>query len=167
MMAAMEAYGRAQRRIAQTVTGAMLVLLAAAPARAQFYDLDGAYHCLTAPDDKCKNAQNPPPPLPPPPPATPSVEGAIGRIRAQQVTADDIEAIEKHAAAKEARAVEALAWCKLNGIGLAQDPVEAYLLYGEAAELGIPTAKANQSAVFQTRLTPEQRQLVLMREQTQ
>jgi hypothetical protein len=46
------------------------------------------------------------------------------------------------------------------------DPVAAYVLYGEAAQLGIPTARSNQIAIFETRLTQQQRQLVLMREQT-
>ena len=135
-------------------------------AHSQYYDLDGTYRCLTVPDATCKMSEQPPPPLPPPPPAIPTVEEAIGRIRQQRATAEDIDAIVKYAAAKEARAVEALAWCKLNGIGVPSDPVEAYTLYGEAAELGVATAKANQGAIFETRLTPEQRQYVLMREQT-
>jgi len=136
-------------------------------AHAQYYDLDGSYRCLTAPDAACKMSGEPPPPLPPPPPATPTVEEAIGHIRLQHATAEDIDAIEKHAAAREARAVEALAWCKLNGIGVPSDPVGAYTLYGEAAQLGVAGAKANQGAIFETRLTPEQRQSVLMREQIQ
>jgi len=136
-----------------------------APARAQFYDLDGTYHCVTAPDAACKKAENPPPPLPPPD-TTPTVEEAIGHIRAQTVTAADIALIEERAAAKDPRAVEALAWCELNGIGMKADPVAAYLHYGEAARLGIPGAQSNQAAIFETRLTQEQRQLVLMREQS-
>src|SRR5579863_2791359 len=140
---------------------AALPMLRPGPAHAQYYDLDGAYRCLTAPDDKCKMSGQPPPPLPPPPPTTPTVEEVIAHIRMQKVTQDDIDGLQKRAAAKEARAVEALAWCKLNGIGVASDPVEAYLLYGEAAQLGIPAAKSNQSAIFETRLTPEQRQLML------
>jgi TPR repeat protein len=143
-----------------------LVLLSGAPARAQFYDLDGAYHCLTAPDAACKKSENPPPPLPPPPPATSTVEEVIEHIRAQKVTPADIEAIKQRAAAKEPRAVEVLAWCELNGIGTKADPIEAYVLYGEAARLGVPTAKSNQAAVYETRLNQEQRQLALMREQS-
>ncbi len=137
-----------------------------APAWAQFYDLDGTYHCLTAPDAACNKSETPPPPLPPTPPATPTIEEMIGRIRAQTVTAADIALIEQRAAAKEPRAVEALAWCELNGIGMQPDPVAAYMLYGEAATLGIPSAKSNQTAIFETRLNQEQRQLVLMREQS-
>ena len=105
------------------------------------------------------------PPLPPPPPATPSVDEVIGRIRQEKVTKADIDTIEKLADAKEPRAVEALAWCTLNGLGVPNDPVAAYFLYGEAAQLGIPTATSNQIAIFETRLTADQRQTVLMREQ--
>src|SRR5580704_16630384 len=147
------------------VAAAALAVPGSGPAHAQYYDLYGAYRCLTAPDAACKVSEQPPPPLPPPPVATPTVEEVIGRIRLQQVTQEDIGALETRAAAKEARAVEALAWCKLNGIVVTSDPVAAYFLYGDAAQLGIPTAKSNQSAIFETRLTPEQRQLVLMREQ--
>jgi len=139
----------------------------AVPAEAQFYDLNGTYHCLTAPDERCKKSDSALPPAPPPRPAIPTVEEAIIRIMKQSAGAADIAVIEKEAAAKEPRAVEALAWCKLNGIGMAADAAAAYLLYGQAAALGIPTARANQQAVFETQLTQEQRQSVLMQEQTQ
>jgi len=137
------------------------------PARAQFYDLDGAYHCLTTSDASCKQASNPMKPAQRPSPATPTVEEVIARIRTNKVSLTDIEVLEKRTAAHEPRAVEALAWCKLNGIGVAADPVAAYFLYAEAAQLGIPTAKANQQAIFETRLDSAQRNAVLMREQTQ
>jgi TPR repeat protein len=138
-------------------------------ARAQFYDLDGVYRCVTAPDTPaCKVGGNPPPPpLPPAPPAPPSVDQIIARISAQTVSADDMKLLAAKAAAKEPRAVEALAWCALNGIGMAADPVTAFVLYGQAGQLGIPTANANQAAIFESRLTPEQRQQVLLRQQTQ
>lgn len=161
MMAAMHCHA-----ILRMIGGAVLAVLAADAAKAQFYDLDGAYHCLTAPDESCKKADTSLPPAPPPELATATVEEVIGRIRTMKVTPADIEALEKRAAAKEARAVEALAWCRLNGLGAPEDPLEAYWLYGEAAQLGIPTAASNQSAIFETRLSQEQRQLVLMREQT-
>jgi hypothetical protein len=161
MMAAMHA-----RVILWLMIGpALLGCFVPAPAQAQFYDLDGAYRCLTTPNDACKVSEQPVPPLPPPPPATPSVDEVIARIQEEKVTAADIDTIEKLAAAKEARAVEALAWCKLKGIGVPSDPVEAYFLYGEAAQLGIPTASSNQVAIFETQLNAEQRQLVLTREQ--
>lgn len=146
--------------------GAALALAAVGPAKAQFYDLDGVYHCVTAPNAACNNAEHPLPPPQPPPPATPTIDELIARIRAQKVTANDIAVLDQLVAAKQPRAVEALAWCKLNGIGMPADPVAAYVLYGEAAQLGIPTARSNQIAIFETRLTQQQRQLVLMREQT-
>ncbi len=167
MMAAMTGSLAPRFVVGPIVFAVVAAGLVGEPARAQYYDLDGAYHCLTAPDAACKNSEQPPPPLPPPEPATPTVAEVIGRIKLQQVTAEDIGAIEKRAAAKEARAVEALAWCKLNGIGVPSDPIEAYFLYGEAAQLGIPTARSNQNAIFEARLTPDQRQIVLMREQAQ
>ncbi|MGH7032842.1 MAG: hypothetical protein ACREFL_03845 [Stellaceae bacterium] len=104
--------------------------------------------------------------MPAPPPATPSVAEVIADIRTHKVTSADVAVVEQHAAAKQPRAVEALAWLKLNGIGMDTDPVEAYLLYGEAAALGVPTAKRNQAAIFETRLDPAQRQRALMREQS-
>ena len=161
---------RYQRLRAKPVAGGALLLAAAlccaSVARAQFYDLDGTYRCVTAPDTACKKSLEPPPPLPPPPPATPSVAEAIAHIRAEKVTAADIAVLEQQAAAKEPRAVEALAWLKLNGIGMTADPVEAYVLYGEAASLGVAGAETNQAAIFETRLNQEQRQLALMREQS-
>ena len=166
MMAAMLRH-LALRLVLGSIAVAAALALPGSSAQAQYYDLDGAYRCLTAPDAACKISEQPPPPLPPPPVATPTVEEVIGRIRLQQATQEDIGALERRAAAKEGRAFEALAWCKLNGIVVASDPLEAYFLYGNAAQLGIPTAKSNQNAIFETRLTPEQRQLVLMREQAQ
>jgi TPR repeat protein len=74
-----------------------------------------------------------------------------------------MQLLEAHAEQKEPRAVEALAWCKLNGVGWPADPKEAFFLYGEAAELGVPNAKANQVAIFETRLTQQQRQDVLVK----
>ena len=158
---------RPLRSIEVIVGAALCVLLLHAPAKAQFYDLDGAYRCLMAPDESCKKGEAALPPAPPPQPIPPSIEEAVSHVRAQQASAEDIALIEKEAAAKEPRAVEALAWCKLNGIGMAADPLEAYRLYGEAAQLGVATAQSNQNAIFQTLLTPEQRQSLLMREQTQ
>jgi TPR repeat protein len=154
-------------RILGMTIGLVLALVVSFPAQAQFYDLDGAYRCLMTPDESCKKAETPLPPVPPPQAAPPTIEEAIGNIRAQAVTAADIAVIEKEGAAKQPRAVEALAWCKLNGIGMEANVVEAFTLYGEAAQLGIPTAQANQTAIFETVLSPEQRQFVLMREQTE
>lgn len=145
----------------------MALVAPGAPARAQFYDLDGAYHCLTKGDTACGGEGDVPPPAPPPPAHTgPTMESVIADIRAQRVSDADMRLLESHAANKEPRAVEALAWCKLNGLGGTADPLSAYFLYGEAAQLGVPNAQANQIAIFETRLTQEQRQDVLMKLQT-
>lgn len=140
----------------------------AAPARAQFYDLDGTYHCLTKADASCPGAANTPPPAPPPPPvySGPTMESVIADIRAQRVTPGDMQLLENRAGTKDPRAVEALAWCKLNGLGAPADPLAAYFLYGEAAQLGVPNAQANQVAIFESRLSQQQRQDVLMKLQS-
>lgn len=139
---------------------------AGAPARAQFYDLNGAYHCLTKADAACKGETDAPPPPPPPPPAGPTLDSVIGDIKADQVSDKDMQLLENFVAKKDPHAVEALAWCKLNGLGAPADPESAYFLYGEAAQLGVPNAQANQIAIFETRLTQGQRQDVLMKLQT-
>jgi TPR repeat protein len=139
-----------------------------APVRAQFYDLDGAYHCLTKADAACAAAVNLPPPAPPPPPPVtgPTMESVVADIRAQKVSAGDLQLLDGHVANKEPRAVEAMAWCKLNGLGAPADPLAAYFLYGEAAQLGVPNAQANQVAIFETRLTQQQRQDLLVKLQS-
>jgi TPR repeat protein len=143
--------------------------LGRSPAWAQFYDLEGKYHCLTSDDPACAASGTvlpPPPDLGPSPPPPPTIAQVIADIRAQKLSTADLQVLEKEAAKKEPHAVEALAWCRLNGLGVPADPVAAYFLYGEAAGLGMPNAKANQRAIFERRLTQEQRQAVLMREQT-
>jgi hypothetical protein len=139
-----------------------------APVRAQFYDLDGTYRCVTKSDPSCAaQTQLPPPPPPPRPVYTgPTMKSVIAGIRAQKLSPGDMQLLEAHAGQKEPRAVEALAWCKLNGIGWPADAMEAFFLYGEAAQLGVPKAKENQVAIFETRLTQQQRQEVLVRLQT-
>ncbi len=138
------------------------------PARAQFYDLDGAYHCVTKSDANCAAGTKLPPPPPPPRPVQtgPTMESVIAAIRAQKLSQADMQLLEDHAARKEPRAVEALAWCKLNGVGWPADPIAAYLLYGEAAELGVANAQANQIAIFESRLSQQQRQDLLLKLQT-
>ncbi len=145
----------------------LLALWAATVAHAQFYDLDGAYRCITAPDAACeKELRDRPPPPPPPPPAGPSLDEAIAKVRDKTAGPAQIALLERHAAAKEPRAIEVLAWCRLNGIGGAPDALAAYWLYREAATLGVANARRNQIAIYETRLTPEERQAVLMRENT-
>lgn len=146
---------------------AAAVALLPAAASAQFYDLDGVYRCLTAPDAACQEGlrERPePPPAPPPPPPVPTLDQVIAKVRNRSAGEREIAVLEKHAAADEGRAVEVLAWCKLNGIAMPRDPIDAYWLYRRAAELGVPRARSNQIAIYKTRLTPEQRQQVLMRE---
>jgi TPR repeat protein len=138
------------------------------PARAQFYSLDGAYRCVTKADSSCSaEAKLPPPaPLPPPVYTGPTMDSVIAGIRAKRLSAGDMQLLEAHAEQKEPRAVEALAWCKLNGVGWPADPIAAFFLYGEAAQLGVPSAKDNQVAIFESRLSQQQRQDVLVKLQT-
>jgi hypothetical protein len=150
-------------------TCVLLVLGLAAlgqPASAQFYDLDGAYRCLKTPDPACeknlKDQPNPPAPPPPPPkPNEPSFPQVLAHVRDKTATAGDLEVLTRLAEANDPRAVEVLAWCRLNGIGGARDPVAAYWLYRQAAGLEVPHARENQVAIFERQLTPEQRQEVL------
>jgi TPR repeat protein len=143
----------------------LAALLAAPEARAQFYDLDGAYRCLTAPKSGCDERGAAVTPIPPPPvPPPPSLAEVIDEVRQGKVSAADMAILEAQAAAKEPHAVEVLGWCKLNGIGGPPDAIAAYRLYGTAAELGVPNARSNQLAIYATRLSPEQRQQMLVEE---
>jgi TPR repeat protein len=158
--------------IRRAVILALAVLAPAAVARAQFYDVDGAYHCLTKPDAACTKALGDAP-APPPPPATkeakeaeaaPALAAVVARVKQGTATADDIRLLETRADAKDPRAIEVLAWCKLNGIGTPADALGAYWLYREAAGLGVAKARENQVAIFETKLTSDQRQQVLLGE---
>jgi hypothetical protein len=156
-----------QHRLAGPVV--VFLLLTASAGRAQFYDLDGAYRCLMSPDAQCEKdlADHPiqaPPPPPPPKPTAPGVGDAIAHVRDKTVEPTDIETLAHAAEANDPRAVEVLAWCKLNGLGTARDPVAAYWLYRQAAGLNVAHARENQIAVFEKQLTPEQRQQVLTEE---
>lgn len=144
-----------------------LAALVPLPALAQFYDLDGAYRCLTQPDAACEKDLSDAPKPAPAAPSGPSLAQVIARVRAKTAGPADIAFLEKRVQANDPRAVEVLAWCRLNGIGGAPDPVAAYWLYRRAASLGVVNARQNQIAVFETRLTPEQRQQVLNRENAQ
>jgi TPR repeat protein len=148
--------------------GVMLIVGVAlgSPASAQFYDLDGAYRCLKTPDPACeKDLQDRPappvPPAPPPKPNEPSFGQVLAHVREKTAGPGDIEVLARLAEANDARAVEVLAWCKLNGIGGARDPVAAYWLYRQAAGLEVPHARENQIAIFERQLSAEQRQEVL------
>lgn len=143
---------------------AVALLSNAAPARAQFYDLDGVYHCLTKDHAACPGEADVPPPRPlQSTPTRPKLQSVFVDIRTGRVSKSDLRLLESDAAKREPHAVEALAWCKLNGLGGPAEPVAAYFLYGEAARLGVPHARANQVAIFETRLSNAQRQEVLMK----
>jgi hypothetical protein len=146
------------------------VVTLAVPARAQFYDLDGAYRCLKAPDPECeRNLRDRPSPPPaaaeqPSKPSEPEFAEVVAHVRAKATSAKDIEVLRRLAKANDPRAVEVLAWCELNGLGTPRDPVAAYKLYRQAAELGVAHARENQNSVFARQLSPEQRQAILLEE---
>jgi TPR repeat protein len=92
------------------------------------------------------------------------LDAAIARVRTGKVGEKDRALLEEHAAAKNPKAVEVLAWCYLNGSGCPADPIRAYWLYGQATDLGVPNARQNQVLIFEQRMTSEQRQTVLVEE---
>ncbi|HKX10116.1 MAG TPA: hypothetical protein VJN67_18090 [Stellaceae bacterium] len=152
---------------------AVLVIIGVAalgsPARAQFYDLDGAYRCLKTPDPACEKElrDRPAPATPPsaaPKPNEPSFKQVLAHVRDGSAGQGDIDMLTRLAKADDPRAVEVLAWCKLNGIGGGRDPIAAYWLYRQAAGLNVSHARDNQIAVFERQLTSEQRQQVLTEE---
>lgn len=143
----------------------MLALLPPSTASAQFYDLDGAYHCLTTEDAACEKELRDQP-RPAAPSTAPTLDQIIAKVRAKQLGPRDTALLEKSAAAHDPRAVEVLAWCKLNGIGMPADALGAFWLYGQAAELGVANARQNQIAIYESRLTSDQRQQVLLRQQS-
>ncbi len=91
----------------------------------------------------------------------------IARVKKRAPTAADIRLIEQHAAAKDPRAVEVLAWCKLTGIGMAADLVDAYWLYARGGRSRRrQRAQEPDRDLSRRRLTSEQRQQVLIKEKT-
>jgi TPR repeat protein len=178
---------RRLRRFGWLGAGLLLALvLRALPAEAQFYSLDGRFQCLDNPQAVCYDATSDAPrsapaaPRPttsaprratpakqvaaitkaPPAPVHP-LEAVILRLEARQPGPGDLALLRQRAHAGDKRAIELLAWANLKGIGVAPDPMEAYLLYGFGASLGVPHAKSNQAIVYETMMTPEQRQEVL------
>jgi hypothetical protein len=170
--------------------GALALLFAgigASPSHAQFFSLEGRYQCLSDPQALCydatPNAAPPtapppavvmappatPPPLPPAkirtaapvaPPADPLAEIAA-RLERGAPGPRDVAFLRARAAAGDQRATELLAWCHLQSVGVQRDPVPAYLLYGVAARLGVPNAERDQAVVYETDMTPEERQTAL------
>jgi TPR repeat protein len=108
-----------------------------------------------------------PPPVPfkkPKKPLAPPVDAIAAmtpRILAGKPDPGDIPELRAHARTGDAHALEMLAWCLMGGVGVTADPVQAYLLYGEAAKAGAAEARNTQSYIFKRRLTSEQRQQVL------
>lgn len=165
----------------------------AAPARADFFSLDGRFECLDHANAVCGDAQAivPPPAAParvappaaavavptlaadppialarrvtaPPVPRDDDPVHAIAqRVQSGRSTSDDLAWLQQAAKTGNARAIELLAWCKLNAIGTQGDAVEAYLLYGAAASAALPNARENQMLIYENDLNPNQRQQVL------
>lgn len=163
----------------------------AAPARADFYTLDGRYQCIERGDAVCGDARLLPrplakhaaaPPVAEPTPAEPLLAIAPAprapaapptphpgdplhaialRLQAGRPVRGDLAALKAQAQGGNPRAIELLAWCDLNAVGTSRDPIEAYLLYGAAASAGLPHARSNQAAIFERYLDADQRQTVL------
>ena len=71
------------------------------------------------------------PKAPPPPPAKPnepSFPQVIAHVRDGSAGPADIDVLSRLAEANDPRAIEVLAWCKLNGLGCARDPLAAWAL---------------------------------------
>jgi TPR repeat protein len=106
-----------------------------------------------------------------PAPASASVHVAVhpvnplqmvaARVQARRPSSNDVAWLAQAAGDGNARAIELLAWCKLNAIGMARDPVVAFLLYGAASNAALPNARENQRLIFERDFDSDQRQQVL------
>lgn len=162
----------------------------ALPASGQFYSLEGRFECLDDPQATCFDATSDGPVASSaaapaiPSRATSALSAAkertplkaaahraetadplreiAQRVEAGRPASADAAQLRRLADGGDRRAVELLAWCHLKGLGVARNPVEAFRLYGMAADLGVPDARRNQTIVYETVLTSEQRQQVLM-----
>jgi hypothetical protein len=94
------------------------------------------------------------------PPIDP-LQVVAARVQARRPSSNDLAWLTRAARDGNVRAIELLAWCKLNAIGMARDPVEAFLLYGAAGSAALPHARENQRLIFERDLDSEQRQQVL------
>ena len=83
------------------------------------------------------------------------------RVQARRPSSNDLAWLARAAGDGNPRAIELLAWCKLNAIGMVRDPVEAYLLYGAAGNAALPHARENQRLIYERDLDSDQRQQVL------
>ncbi len=160
----------------------------APPAQAQFYSLEGRFECLNDPKAVCFDATPDGPLARPSAPATrtarpdrptrtaqaaskrvaphagetiDAVREIAKRLEARHPAVDDADALRRLAEAGDKRALELLAWCTHEGIGVARDPLQAYLLYGVAASVGVVGAQRNQAVIYETDLTSDQRQQAL------
>lgn len=94
------------------------------------------------------------------PPSDPVHDIAM-RIEAGKATPDDLHRLQLLAKTGNGSATELLAWCDYTGVGTPRDPIAAYLLYAAAASEGVPHARANEAAIYESVLTSDQRQQVL------
>ena len=173
--------------LAGAMLGATTLLLGVAPARADFFSLDGRFQCLDSKAVVCGDADPVVHVMPPAPPAVPQPLPAAGavsvvppvvtraesapvedpltmiakRVQAGTASGGDIAWLKQAAHAQNARAVELLAWCELHGVATPPDPIQAYVLYGIAANNGLPHARDNQAVVYEQALTSDQRQQLL------
>jgi TPR repeat protein len=85
----------------------------------------------------------------------------VDRLQAGKPRAGDIDTLLQRTGSGDSEALELLAWCNATGTGVPRNSVVAYLLYGEAAAVGVANAARNQAAVYETSLTPEERQKAL------
>jgi TPR repeat protein len=159
----------------------------ALPAWGQFYSLEGRFQCLDDPQAVCFDATSDGPTAPSAaaapaagstlapaakarattaaarqPEAADPLRAIAQRIETGRPASDDAARLRRLVEGGDRRAIELLAWCHLKGLGVARDPVEAFRLYGAAADLGVADARRNQTIVYETVLTSEQRQQVLM-----
>ncbi|HXY99511.1 MAG TPA: hypothetical protein VEI03_05895 [Stellaceae bacterium] len=175
-------------RIGIAGLGVLAWCAVAPPAAAQFYSLEGRFECLNDPKAVCFDATSDGPMAKPSGTATPAAarrpprqrqtpqpdaaprqaEAAdplreiAHRIENGHPAAEDPAALRRLAEAGDKRALELLAWCNLRGLGVARDPLQAYLLYGVAAGVGVAAARRNQAIIYENDLTSEQRQQVLL-----
>jgi hypothetical protein len=160
----------------------VLPVVAAPPALADFYKLEGRFQCLERADAICYDAtpslppavapaapapvQAPPRPAPRSAVSTPSapidpMRALANRIKLKEPAPGDLDQLRRKADTGDRGAIELLAWCALHGIGTERDPVEAYLLYGKAAANAVPRARENQAVIYEQDLSQAQRQHVL------
>jgi hypothetical protein len=159
-------------------------------AHADFYKLEGRYQCLGKAGTICGDATpsfRPPlesrekveavlerispaaaPPRENPAPVKSSARhprsafsDLADRMQAGRPLPGDIDALKAGVKANDPHAIELLAWCDLTGTGTPRDPIEAYILYGVAAIDAVPRARHNQSIIYDTALTSDQRQQLL------